>query len=87
MEERESEEAGSSLLITEEGSRMAATAVSPAPVTGIDMTDERIKASQVNAYRIAAVIDRLTLQLRNESKFDSVEFYNLCLSLARSLLC
>lgn len=73
---------------------MAGTAVTPAQLPGIGMSCEAniyindpVTASQVNAFRIAAVIDRLAVNMQNQTtatKNDSVESFNLCLSLARS---
>ncbi|KAI3453760.1 hypothetical protein Pfo_010423 [Paulownia fortunei] len=76
---------------------MAGTAVTPAPVTGILLNggvggsggggtpNNDLNASDLNAFRISAVIDRLSLHCHRNRKNDAVEFLNLCLSLARGI--
>ncbi|KAL3498910.1 hypothetical protein ACH5RR_041642 [Cinchona calisaya] len=71
---------------------MTGTAINPAPVAGIGMTggggaaiNNPVTPSQVNAFRIAAVVDRLSLNMQNSTKNDSLESFNLCLSLARGI--
>ncbi|KAL0327749.1 UNVERIFIED_CONTAM: hypothetical protein Sangu_1852900 [Sesamum angustifolium] len=75
---------------------MAGTAVTPAPTNGVSLDagvggsgggeapTNGLKPSDLNAFRISAVIDRLSLHVHSHQKNDGVEFLNLCLSLARS---
>ncbi|KAG8382192.1 hypothetical protein BUALT_Bualt05G0051200 [Buddleja alternifolia] len=71
---------------------MAGTAVTPPPLTGNGgvgssgggvAPNSGLSASELNSFRISAVIDRLSLHFRSHRKGDTVEFLNLCLSLAR----
>lgn len=65
---------------------MAGTAINPAMKAGMDMgSGHSVTASYVNSFRISAVADRLALHIRNSSQKDIVEFFNLCLSLARGI--
>ncbi|KAK4422567.1 E4 SUMO-protein ligase PIAL2 [Sesamum alatum] len=76
---------------------MAGTAVTPAPATGVSLDagvggsgggaapSDGLKPSDLNAFRISAVVDRLSLHVRSHQKNDGVEFLNLCLSLARGI--
>ncbi|KAL1834775.1 hypothetical protein ACET3Z_004426 [Daucus carota] len=48
-------------------------------------TGTKYSASEVNSYRIMAVADRLAAHICSKDKTDSVEFFNLCLSLARGI--
>ncbi|KAK9076664.1 hypothetical protein SSX86_004998 [Deinandra increscens subsp. villosa] len=59
----------------------------PAEVTGtVDMsTGQSLSPAYVNAFRISAVTSRLLSHVSGESLSDSVEFSNLCLSLARGI--
>ncbi|KAK4400897.1 E4 SUMO-protein ligase PIAL2 [Sesamum angolense] len=73
---------------------MAGTAVTPAPANGVSLDagvggsgggealTNGLKPSDLNAFRISAVIDRLSLHVHSHQKNDGVEFLNLCLSLA-----
>ncbi|KAF5935316.1 hypothetical protein HYC85_026445 [Camellia sinensis] len=67
---------------------MAGTALTyTAAATGIDIAaGSALTPSFVNSFRIATVAERLALHVRNPSKNDTMEFFNLCLSLARMLV-
>ncbi|GFP92619.1 hypothetical protein PHJA_001406100 [Phtheirospermum japonicum] len=69
---------------------MAGTAVTPSPVTGISVngggggaSNSNLSASDVNSIRMSAVMDRLSSHFIGSRKSDTLEFLNLCLSLAR----
>ncbi|KAL7188984.1 hypothetical protein ACSBR1_038781 [Camellia fascicularis] len=67
---------------------MAGTALTYASAagTGIDIAaGSALTPSFVNSFRIATVAERLALHVRNPSKNDTMEFFNLCLSLARGI--
>ncbi|GMQ05550.1 hypothetical protein CsSME_00050534 [Camellia sinensis var. sinensis] len=66
---------------------MAGTALTyTAAATGIDIAaGSALTPSFVNSFRIATVAERLVLHVRNPSKNDTMEFFNLCLSLARGI--
>lgn len=57
------------------------------PASGADMADSSnpLTPSYVNSFRISAVADRLFTHIRAGTKTDSIEFFNLCLSLARGI--
>ncbi|KAL2517205.1 RING/U-box superfamily protein [Abeliophyllum distichum] len=69
------------------------TEVTPAPMAGTETkggggkvaTNNALNASHVNSFRISAVADRLAIHVRAAPKNDTVEFFNLCLSLARGI--
>lgn len=66
---------------------MAGTTINPAVVAGTEKgaaTAPALTPSYVNSFRISAVADRLATHIRNTPKTDVIEFFNLCLSLARS---
>ncbi|CAA0838789.1 RING/U-box superfamily protein [Striga hermonthica] len=70
---------------------MAGTAVTPPPAAGIPVTDgsaalkSSLSASDWNSFRMSAVMDRLLAHIYGNRKSETVEFLNLCLSLARSI--
>ena len=74
--------------IDRERERMAGTAVTPSPAAG-SMTGlnigANVSASFVNSFRVAAVAERLSTHVQPDFVSDDVEFFNLCLSLARYL--
>lgn len=65
-----------------------ATATAP-PVPGKDISgrvnDNVVKANLINEMRIEACVKTMTQRLQNAAQFDAVEFYELCLSLARGI--
>ncbi|KAK4601467.1 hypothetical protein RGQ29_010860 [Quercus rubra] len=67
---------------------MAGTAVTPSPAAG-SMTGlnigANVSASFVNSFRVAAVAERLSTHVQPDFVSDDVEFFNLCLSLARGI--
>ncbi|KAM4123301.1 hypothetical protein ACB094_01G149300 [Castanea mollissima] len=67
---------------------MAGTAVTPSPAAG-SMTGlnigANVSASFVNSFRVAAVAERLATHVQPDFVSDDVEFFNLCLSLARGI--
>lgn len=67
---------------------MAGTAVTPSSAAG-SMTGlnigANVSASFVNSFRVAAVAERLATHVQPDFVSDDVEFFNLCLSLARYL--
>lgn len=72
---------------------MTGTALTPAKLAGTGMsteansnTDNSVTASQVNDFRISAVLDRLAANMQNQTpKSETAESFNLCLSLARGI--
>ncbi|GFZ01329.1 hypothetical protein Acr_14g0009640 [Actinidia rufa] len=63
---------------------MAGALIPPSPVAGLDApAGSTMSPSAVNSFRIAAVTERLALHVLTPPKNDAVEFFNLCLSLAR----
>ncbi|XP_074333618.1 uncharacterized protein LOC141671325 isoform X2 [Apium graveolens] len=60
------------------------TVINPAMLGDI-ANGTKYSASEVNSYRIMAVADRLSAHTCTKDKTDSVEFFNLCLSLARGI--
>ncbi|XP_071919389.1 E4 SUMO-protein ligase PIAL2-like isoform X1 [Coffea arabica] len=72
---------------------MTGTALTPAKLAGTGMcteanntTDNSVTASQVNDFRISAVLDRLAASMQNQTpKNETAESFNLCLSLARGI--
>ncbi|KAI3691812.1 hypothetical protein L6452_31614 [Arctium lappa] len=62
---------------------MAGTVINPAPVTM--STGQTPSSSYVNSFRVSAVVDRLLDHVRDGSRSDTNEFFNLCLSLARGI--
>ncbi|KAL3645653.1 hypothetical protein CASFOL_010833 [Castilleja foliolosa] len=70
---------------------MAGTAVTPSPVPGISVNGgggvsySSLSASDVNSFRMSAAMDRLSSYFVSNRKIDTLEFLNLCLSLARSI--
>ncbi|KZV31529.1 hypothetical protein F511_07380 [Dorcoceras hygrometricum] len=64
---------------------MAGTAITQAQMAYVGSGSSSVfDASQVNAYRISAVMDRLLGHVRDSIKNDA-EFLNLCLSLSRGI--
>lgn len=70
---------------------MAGVTATAAPATGLSTNNggtatqtTSFSPSQLNGFRISAVIDRLSIHLYNNSTNDS-EFENLCLSLSRGI--
>ncbi|PIN01560.1 hypothetical protein CDL12_25935 [Handroanthus impetiginosus] len=76
---------------------MAGTAVTQAPVTGRLSNggvgssgggwapNNALNGSDLNAFRISAVIDRLSIHVNGHLKTVTAEFVNLCLSLSRGI--
>ncbi|KAK1367551.1 E4 SUMO-protein ligase PIAL2 [Heracleum sosnowskyi] len=60
------------------------TVINPAMLGDI-ANGTKYSASEVNSYRIMAVADRLAAHICSKDRTDSVEFFNLCLSLARGI--
>ncbi|XP_059645391.1 E4 SUMO-protein ligase PIAL1 isoform X1 [Cornus florida] len=63
---------------------MAGPAITPAPISD-KSTGRPLTPSLVNTFRIFAVVERLAMYVRGMLKKDDVEFFNLCLSLARGI--
>uniref|UniRef100_A0A5B7APQ5 Putative E3 SUMO-protein ligase pli1 n=1 Tax=Davidia involucrata TaxID=16924 RepID=A0A5B7APQ5_DAVIN len=65
---------------------MAGTAITPPPAAGMDIAaGQALTSSYVNSFRISAVAERLAMHVHSTPKTDAVEFFNLCLSLARGI--
>ncbi|KAM7525808.1 hypothetical protein LguiA_015710 [Lonicera macranthoides] len=67
---------------------MAGTTINLAVVAGTEKaaaTAPALTPSYVNSFRISAVADRLATHIRSTPKTDVIEFFNLCLSLARGI--
>ncbi|KAL8480007.1 hypothetical protein ACS0TY_026300 [Phlomoides rotata] len=67
---------------------MSGAAVTPEPVGvrggGAGTFNSGLSASELNAFRISAVMDRLNIHLHSFNS-NPVEFFNLCLSLSRGI--
>ncbi|KAA8520878.1 hypothetical protein F0562_011551 [Nyssa sinensis] len=65
---------------------MAGMTLTPATATGMDIAaGHAVTPSIVNSFRITTVAERLAMHVRGTPKTDAVEFFNLCLSLARGI--
>ncbi|EPS66165.1 hypothetical protein M569_08612, partial [Genlisea aurea] len=70
---------------------MSGPNVTPVPINGVFRSSDAAgmqagnNFSQVNSFRISAVIDRLSLHLSGSYVDDKFEFSNLCLSLSRGI--
>lgn len=66
------------------GATITSMSAAAAEAAGVNIAaGSTLTPSVVNTFRIAAVADRLALHVWASHKIDAVEFFNLCLSLAR----
>ncbi|XP_058199953.1 E4 SUMO-protein ligase PIAL2 isoform X4 [Rhododendron vialii] len=68
------------------GATITSMSAAAAEAAGVNIAaGSTLTPSVVNTFRIAAVADRLALHVWASHKIDAVEFFNLCLSLARGI--